>query len=166
MTETRDDEFGQPMPMGVDLPSSEGVPADGPLPSARVLMVEPDMGFGRLLRDYLVSRGWSVTWILKGRDAIRRWPELSPDLLLTEIQGADLDGFDLIDQIRRTAAPPPIVVCTRLAGARAWSAETLGELGVAALRVRPLRFPELAELLEQVIAHDQGRVSIPDSSLP
>jgi len=162
VSDAHDDEFGRPMPKGVDLPSSEGVPARGPLPAARILLVEPDMGFGRLLRDYLAGRGWSVTWVLKGREAIRRWSELSPDLLLTEIQGEDLDGFDLIDQIRRTAAPPPVVICTRLAGARSWDAEILAELGVAALKVRPLRFPELAELLERVIAGGPGMVSITD----
>ncbi len=151
MTSGDDQEFGRPMPSAVDLPSSEGVPAARPLPAARVMMVEPDADFGRLLRDYLVARGWSVTWVRDGREALRRWGAPTPDLLLTELQGEDVDGFDLIDQVRRMARPPPIVVCTRLVGARAWDRETLQELGVAALRVRPLRFPEMAEVLEEVI---------------
>jgi len=128
-------------------------------------MVEPDEDFGRLVRDYLASRGWSISWVREGREAVRRWNDLAPDLLITELGGGDLDGFDLIDTVRRTAYPPPIVVLTRLAGARAWDEATLKELGVAALRVRPLRFPELAETLEDVIASVPVHITITEESL-
>lgn len=160
-----EDEGGRSHSSAVDLPSSEGVPAGGPLPAARLLMVEPDEDFGRLVRDYLASRGWSISWVRDGRDAVRRWNDLAPDLLITELGAGDLDGFDLIDTIRRTAYPPPIVVLTRLAGARLWDAETLAELGISALRVRPLRFPELAQTLEDVIAAVPVHITITEESL-
>ena len=142
----------RPATSALDLPSSEGVAADIPLPAARVMMVEPDPDFGRLLRDHLRARGWAVDWVRDGRDALRRWASVAPDLLLTEIQCQDVDGFELIETVNRLAYPPPIVVCTRLAGARTWTDEVRDRLGVSAVLVRPIRFPHLAQVLEDVIA--------------
>jgi DNA-binding response OmpR family regulator len=120
--------------------------------TARVLIVDPDIKFGLLLKGYLEGRGWKAEWVEDGRLALQHWDLYRPDLLIAELQGKDLDGFELLDSISRLEAAPPVVVCTRLAGVQTWDDSTFRKLGVRAVLVRPVRFPEVARTLEEVMA--------------
>ena len=119
--------------------------------SIRVLLVDPDERFGRLLKGFLDGRGWQVEWVGDGRKALSRWKEIGPDLVVAELQGEDLDGFEFIETVSRMKKPPPIVVCTRLGGAHTWTPDALETLGVKGVVVRPIRFDQLASELERVI---------------
>jgi len=128
-------------------------PEERPLPSAaRVLIVDPDVRFGLLLKGYLESRGWTVDWVEDGRLALQEWETYRPDLLIAELQGKDLDGFEFLETLGRLPTPPAVVVCTRLAGVQGWTDGIFRELGVRAVLVRPVRFPEVARTLEEVMA--------------
>ncbi len=117
----------------------------------RVLHVEPDEEFAKLVRGYLGSKGWDVQWLDDGRKALAAWDDYAPDLLITELQGIDLDGFEFILEVANLADPPGIVVCTDLVGAGSWDRAALDSLGVHAALVRPLRFPELGATLTEAL---------------
>ena len=119
---------------------------------ARVLVVDPDIRFGLLLKGFLESRGWRAEWVSDGRKALREWGRLRPDALVCELQGEDLDGFEFIDEVHRVAPLVPVVVCTRLAGAGQLSAAARSAMGIEAVLVRPLQFLELHSTLETVLA--------------
>lgn len=123
----------------------------------RVLHVEPDEEFAKLVRGYLTSKGWDVRWLNDGRKALATWDDYAPDLLITELQGSDLDGFEFILEIANFEAPPGIVVCTDLVGAGSWTRESLDALGVYAALVRPLRFPELGATLDEALELTRAR---------
>lgn len=113
----------------------------------RLLLVDPDEVFSRLVTTWLDARGWAVTWHPRVRDALRHWDAVDPDVVVAELWGDDLDGFDLVEAVRRVPDPPPVLACTRAAGARAWTPDILQRVGLAAVVVRPVRFP----LLEQAL---------------
>jgi len=117
----------------------------------RVLLVDDDELFGQLLRGYLHEQGWSLERVTDGRDALRRWDELAPDLLLTELESEQMDGLEFIEEVRRVETPPPIVICTRVPGVRHWDRSVLDQLGVAAAVVRPVGFPALFDALLDVV---------------
>lgn len=119
---------------------------------ARVLLVDPDIRFGLLLKGFLEARGWRAEWVSDGRKALRDWYGLRPDVVVCELQGEDLDGFEFIDEVHRVAPLVPVVVCTRLAGAGQWSAAARSAVGIEAVLVRPLQFLELHSTLEAVLA--------------
>lgn len=119
--------------------------------TARVLICDPDIRFGLLLKEFLQTQGWNAEWVSDGRKALARWEALLPDLVVTELQGEDLDGFEFLDAMTRIAHPPPVVVCTRLKGVQAWKAGVLRSLGVRRVLARPVRFPALSQVLEEVI---------------
>ncbi len=119
--------------------------------TARVLICDPDIRFGLLLKKFLEGQGWSAEWVSDGRKALARWEALLPDLVVTELQGDDLDGFEFLDAMTRIAHPPPVVVCTRLKGVQGWNPGVLRSLGVRRVLARPVRFPALATLLEEVM---------------
>ncbi len=119
---------------------------------ARVLVVDPDIRFGLLLKGFLETRGWRADWVSDGRKALREWDSLHPDVVVSELQGEDLDGFEFIGAVNRIDPRIPIVVCTRLAGAGQWSTDANAALGIEAVLVRPLQFLELHSTLEAVLA--------------
>ncbi|GEM_PF-2692503 len=123
----------------------------------RVLHVEPDEEFAKLVRGYLSSKGWSVQWLDDGRKALAAWDDYAPDLLITELQGVDLDGFEFILEVAAMPDPPGIVVCTDLVGAGGWDRPALASLGVFAALVRPLRFPEFGATLTQALENTRER---------
>ena len=130
--------------------------------TARVLIVDPDIRFGLLLKGYLEGRGWKAEWVEDGRQALQHWDVYRPDLLIAELQGKDLDGFELLEAVSRVEGSPPIVVCTRMAGVSGWDDSVFRQLGVRAVLVRPVRFPEVARTLEEVMARlTQTMVALP-----
>ena len=126
--------------------TAEGSSAGG----RRVLLVDPDVNFGLLFRSYLESRGWQATWVADGREAIRDWATHQPDLVVTELQGESLDGFEFVERLHGMVPELPVVVCTRLAGVQEWSDEVFAALGVRAVLVRPMRFHQAVWVLEQL----------------
>ena len=130
--------------------------------TARVLIVDPDIRFGLLLKGYLEGRGWKAEWVEDGRQALQHWDVYRPDLLIAELQGRDLDGFELLEAVSRVESAPPVVVCTKLAGVSSWDDSVFRQLGVRAVLVRPVRFPEVARTLEEVMARlTQTMVALP-----
>lgn len=123
----------------------------------RVLHVEPDEEFAKLVRGYIKSKGWVVEWVNDGRKALSAWDDFAPDLLITELQGIDLDGFEFIIEVANMPNPPGIVVCTDLVGASTWDRSALDSLGVYAALVRPVRFPELGSTLSEALKLTQER---------
>ncbi|MCP4872872.1 MAG: response regulator [Proteobacteria bacterium] len=135
--------------------------------TARVLIIDPDVRFGLLLKGYLEGRGWKAEWVEDGRKALQHWETYRPDLLITELQGKDLDGFELLDALSRIGRPPPVVICTRMAGVSSWTDGVFRRLGVRAVLVRPVRFPEVAQTLEEVMAQiTDTMAAIPAVAVP
>lgn len=131
--------------------------SEPPPGGVRVLIVDPDEAFSKLVRGYLGSKGWEVNWVDDGRKALAAWDDYAPDLLITELQGVDLDGFEFILEVGELAAPPGIVVCTNLVGAGRWDEGELSSIGVSAALVRPLRFPELGATLTKTLDEVKAR---------
>lgn len=135
--------------------------------TARVLIVDPDVRFGLLLKGFLEGRGWKAEWVEDGRRALMHWDLYRPDMLITELQGKDMDGFELLDSVSRLPDAPPVVICTRLAGVESWTDDIFRKLGVRAVLVRPVRFPEVARTLEEVMARLTGTMAaIPAVAAP
>jgi len=124
--------------------------------SRRVLLVDPDERFGSLFRSHLEREGWEARWVPGGREALASWTQFTPDLVVAELQGDPLDGFEFIERLRRTLPTLPIVLCTRLAGVQGWSDEVFAALGVDGVLVRPVRFGQAAWTLEQVLEGSSG----------
>lgn len=118
----------------------------------RVLLVDPDERFGALFSSHLRREGWKPTWLADGRQALAKWSELKPDLVVSALQGESLDGFEFLERLRSLASSVPVVVCTRQAGVQNWSDEVFSALGVQAVLVRPVRFVHAEWTLQQVLS--------------
>jgi two-component system KDP operon response regulator KdpE len=94
-------------------PPDRGPAAADPARPLRILIVEDEPALLRALRIDLRARGYEVLTAAGGRDALRtaaRWP---PDAVLLDLGLPDLDGTDVIAQLRGWSAVPVIVLSGR-----------------------------------------------------
>ncbi len=89
--------------------SARPAPPSGPI----VLIVEDDEETRRALVRDLVSRGYRVEEAADGRAALQRWEIRRPDVVLLDLGLPDMDGLDIVREIRRDAATPIVILSGR-----------------------------------------------------
>jgi two-component system response regulator PilR (NtrC family)/two-component system response regulator HydG len=90
--------------------SSTGAPVDRG--NARLLIVEDDDAMRDLLVEELSDAGFEVAGAGGGVAGIEQAKRGGVDVVITDLRMPDLDGFDLIRDIRATDNPPHIVMIT------------------------------------------------------
>ena len=108
--------------------------------SLRILAVDDFLTMREMLRQTLTEAGFDVVLAEDGLDALDRLPAADPDLILTDLNMPKMDGFGLIDAVRKGAvsARVPILVLTtesaatlkdraRSAGATGWITKPFDE---------------------------------------
>jgi len=117
----------------------------------RALLVDPDVRFGLLLKSYLAEHGWQLVTVSDGREALRRWDEIRPALVLSEIDGEDMDGLEFMAAVRALPDAPPVAICSRSPGVRSWDRTALDTLGISSVIVRPLLFADLLREIRRLV---------------
>jgi len=117
-----------------------------------ILTVDDSASMRMLLKVSLTSQGYAIQGAEDGMRGLERMKELTPDLLITDINMPHMDGFELIEAVR--ALPefrgvPILVLSTefsedkksraRDAGATGWITKPFDaeKLGAAIRRVCP-----------------------------
>ncbi|MEG4109482.1 response regulator [Microcoleus sp. S13_C5] len=82
--------------------------------TCQILIVEDDVATREILRCVLETQGWAVTEADSGRAALDRLKVARPHLILLDLMLPEMDGFELIGEIRKSHSgdPIPIVVIT------------------------------------------------------
>ena len=77
-----------------------------------VLVVEDDETVGALLRILLTRAGYNVSLAGTGPAAIARFDYDDPDLVLLDVSLPGLDGFGVLDHLRKTGSNTPVIMLT------------------------------------------------------
>ena len=121
----------------------EGVRRPRPPPRPqRVLLVEDEALVRMTTADALAEMGYEVLEAATGRAALERMHH-APDLVLTDLGLPDMDGYELVAQIRARAPDIPIVIASG-------AAETSNE-GMGWLR-KPYHLQELKSAVRRALA--------------
>jgi DNA-binding response OmpR family regulator len=80
--------------------------------SARILIIDSDITLSTVLSDYLCSRGYDARRISEGKAGLKALSDEAWDVVLTEIQGLGMNGFELIRDIRHRLPHIPLLVLT------------------------------------------------------
>ena len=111
--------------------------------NARILVVDDEADSRLLLRMMLVHAGYDVTLAADGEEALESLAETSPDLLLSDVMMAGLDGLALLWRVRtdpKTRTLPVILLTAKSATDEV--AEGL-RLGADDYLTKPFRIEEL-----------------------
>jgi len=107
---------------------AEGPPARGDTGLAsRVLIVEDEPALLRALRINLRARGYDVAAASAGREALAEARRRPPDVVLLDLGLPDVDGREVIRELRGWSAAPVIVL-----SGRAGSGDKIGALDAGA----------------------------------
>ena len=79
----------------------------------RILVIEDDRHIAQLLRVYLEREGYEAYIANDGREGLRLFGEIEPDLVILDLMLPGLHGRDVCRAIR-TRSPVPIVMLTAL----------------------------------------------------
>lgn len=85
----------------------------------RVLAVDDSLTMRAVINSVLTEAGFDVIMAVDGVDALEKLDGLNPDLVLTDLNMPNLDGFGLISAIRSgsQSARVPILMLTTETGA-------------------------------------------------
>ena len=75
----------------------------------RIYLVEDEENLNQLLTSYLEKEGWHVTSFFNGNDAYKALKEEQPHLWILDIMLPDIDGFELLRNIKACNADVPII---------------------------------------------------------
>ncbi len=77
---------------------------------SRALVVDDDRSIRRSLEKFLQGEGYEVASAADGRDAIAK--VAGCDVVLLDLGLPGMDGFAVLEEIRKGDAPPPVIVVT------------------------------------------------------
>jgi two-component system KDP operon response regulator KdpE len=133
---------------------SGGPPAIPDASGSRVLLVEDEPGLLRALLINLRARQYEVLTASAGRDALAIAARRPPDAVILDLGLPDIDGTEVIVELRRWSRAPIIVL-----SGRASPGDKIGALDVGAddYVTKPFSMAELLARLRAVLRRDDAQ---------
>jgi two-component system, OmpR family, KDP operon response regulator KdpE len=82
---------------------------DGP----KILLIEDELEIRRFLRVSLVGQGYRLLESATGREGVMQAASQQPDLMILDLGLPDIDGMEVIQQVRVWSHMPIIVLSAR-----------------------------------------------------
>lgn len=79
----------------------------------RILLVDDEPDLRQMVRRYLQAEGFDVADVADGESALARLRKSTPDLILLDIGMPDMDGFTVLQEVRKTSEVPVIMLTAR-----------------------------------------------------
>ena len=121
----------------------------------RILVVDDDPLLRERVRSWLEGQPWTVTEASNGREALSRIREAKPDLILLDLMMPEMDGFQVVADLQRSADwrdIPVIVITARDLDAK--ERESLNS-GIRSVLVKESFQPaELIARIRRLVAND------------
>ena len=113
-----------------------------------ILIVEDEPEFAALVELWMGRAGYGTTVARTGPDALRRFYDDHPDLVILDVALPGLDGWRIIERIREFSRIPILLVT-----ARSSEADKIRglKLGADDYITKPLSFPELTARVEAAL---------------
>src|SRR6516162_5848373 len=83
--------------------------------SANILVVDDEPQIRRVLRSTLSFRGYTISEVSSGEQAVELVPKLKPDLILLDVNLPGISGVDTCREVRRITDVPIIMLTVRSA---------------------------------------------------
>ena len=80
--------------------------------ASRILIIDGDISLSTVLCDYLVSRGYKAERVSDGKVGLQQLAERHWDLILMELQGVGMNGYELLKDIRHRLPHIPLIILT------------------------------------------------------
>jgi two-component system response regulator GlrR len=119
-------------------------------PKARLLLVDDDRDLLRLLSIRLTAAGYGVTAVESGEQALASIAAERPQLVLSDMRMAGMDGVALFDAIHRAHPTLPVIILT--AHGTIPDAVAAMRRGIFGYLTKPYEAKELLDQIERALA--------------
>jgi len=119
-------------------------------PGARILVVDDEPSISRALRTILTRHAYQVEVAESGQQALDYYSHRRPDLIMLDLGLPDMDGIDVIREIREQANTPIVVLSVR--GAERDKVAAL-DLGADDYLTKPFGVDELLARIRVALRH-------------
>jgi two-component system response regulator HydG len=124
--------------------------------NARVLVVDDESSIRSALKQLLSSRGFEVDLAEDGVAALERLAEVTPDIVVTDLDMPRMDGMTLLKELRERDGELPVIVAT--SAVEIQSAVNAMRAGAADYITKPVELDALVLSIERAIEHRNIRV--------
>ncbi len=123
----------------------------------RVLIAEDETHLGMILEQFLNARGFAVSIVRNGRDALAALRAETFDVALLDVVMPEIDGLEVLRLVREEPTPPEIIVIT--GNGTIETAIAALKLGAYDFLTKPYRMAEIEALVrraweKRVLARD------------
>ena len=113
----------------------------------KVLIAEDEANLGTILESFLSGRGYNVTTCRDGRTALGALRAEAYDVALLDIVMPEMDGLEVLRQIREEPSPPEVIIIT--GNGTIETAITAMKLGAYDYMSKPYRMAEIDVLVRR-----------------
>ncbi|MHB8789682.1 MAG: sigma-54-dependent transcriptional regulator [Desulfobulbaceae bacterium] len=125
----------------------------------RILIIEDEERLRRLLELVLVEQGYLVSTAADGLEGMALWPQVRPDLVLTDLKMPNADGLEVLDFRNRQFQQVPLVLLTAYGTIQ--SAVAAIKQGAFDYLAKPVDHEQLVAVIAKALAsvENQPRIS-------
>ena len=113
----------------------------------KVLVAEDEVHLGQILSNFLAGRGYAVHTVTDGRAALEALRAEAYDVALLDIVMPELDGLEVLKQVRADADPPEVIIIT--GNGTIETAISAMKLGAYDYMAKPYRMAEIDVLVRR-----------------
>jgi DNA-binding NtrC family response regulator len=113
----------------------------------KVLVAEDEVHLGQILSNFLGGRGYAVHTVTDGRAALEALRAEAYDVALLDIVMPELDGLEVLKQVRADADPPEVIIIT--GNGTIETAISAMKLGAYDYMAKPYRMAEIDVLVRR-----------------
>jgi two-component system response regulator AtoC len=113
----------------------------------KVLVAEDEVHLGQILSSFLGGRGYAVQTVTDGRAALDALRAEAYDVALLDIVMPELDGLEVLKQVRADADPPEVIIIT--GNGTIETAISAMKLGAYDYMAKPYRMAEIDVLVRR-----------------
>jgi len=78
----------------------------------RILLAEDELSLGKIISESLEIKGFEIIYCIDGEEALEKYMEAKPDILVLDVMMPKKDGFTLAKEIRKENTSIPILFLT------------------------------------------------------
>ncbi len=120
--------------------------------NARTILIVDDSAFTRSIHKRIIeAQGYRTLEAEAGTEAVDLYGRESPDLVMVDLLLPDMDGMEVIREIRKIDPEARLVVCST--DKQRYRKQEARELGVRGYFSKPVDPEALAETLTEIFSH-------------
>lgn len=121
---------------------------NGQLHPKRVLVIDDEAKFGRLVAGFLTGRGYQTSVASNTDEALETLEGFGPEIVLLDVRMPGLSGLELLKRIRAVPVPPRVIMVTAMD-----TSEIIDEAmdnGAEGYLCKPINLNQLEQLLAEL----------------